>query len=341
MEEQLNSCWNRHIFLAGIRLFGNMIFLGTNICHRKCIIIAFIPTSCLYCFFIFLPKVRETWQPHVWTFTEWVSSFKQTVKRRSKGIFREHCMHSALMRSHRSRPQTVAQISLVQTSQRFWKQTPRFIPVECASYGNMEKHGWPPYLLSVQCIYKEQQSWLCAHHNSFPLFSIHRFVACEHSGGTSLTLIPLCSVVLTEACHLWFVGCYPSGGYSRLTPPPSFPASDTVVSGAVATAVSCLADTWRGPVDSFPADWADWVKELLIKSAKITALSSEDLPSSTSPPSRNEESGRASKYLLSASRLFGRGFSEHDDMFSRLFLTMSSAHSYCMTVLMVFTFQYK
>lgn len=112
MEEQLNSCWNRHIFLAGIRLFGNMIFLGTNICHRKCIIIAFIPTSCLYCFFIFLPKVRETWQPHVWTFTEWVSSFKQTVKRRSKGIFREHCMHSALMRSHRSRPQTVAQISL-------------------------------------------------------------------------------------------------------------------------------------------------------------------------------------------------------------------------------------
>lgn len=260
MEEQLNSCWNRHIFLAGIRLFGNMIFLGTNICHRKCIIIAFIPTSCLYCFFIFLPKVRETWQPHVWTFTEWVSSFKQTVKRRSKGIFREHCMHSALMRSHRSRPQTVAQISLVQTSQRFWKQTPRFIPVECASYGNMEKHGWPPYLLSVQCIYKEQQSWLCAHHNSFPLFSIHRFVACERSGGTSLTLIPLCSVVLTEACHLWFVGCYPSGGYSRLTPPPFFPRQRHSCQWGCCH--SCVLSSWHLERASgqFPS-WLGWLGE--------------------------------------------------------------------------------
>lgn len=44
-----------------------------------------------------------------------------------------------------------------------------------------------------------------------------RFVAC-----TSLTLIPLCSVVLTEACHLWFVGCFPSGGGS-LDWPPLFP----------------------------------------------------------------------------------------------------------------------
>ncbi len=106
-------------------------------------------------------------------------------------------MFSALMWSHRSRPQTVMHILSVQTNQQYDKPSAfenRRSPLAQWNVQAMEiwKNLLDPHSLSAQWIYKEQQSWLCTWH--MPM----------HVTNTVRSTTPVfLYFALTKACGLW------------------------------------------------------------------------------------------------------------------------------------------
>lgn len=115
--------------------------------------------DCVFSYLMFIlafhfsppPSKGNVAKSRVYYFTKRAQPFKQAPKHRTKIIFREHGLFSALM----WKPSLTATDSdadfvnankpTVWQAKCIWKQTLPFSPVECASYGNMEKLARPPF----------------------------------------------------------------------------------------------------------------------------------------------------------------------------------------------------